>query len=291
LGKMNIVECNSDRILEIPYQMVDDSQRVVDAVLPVTKGVMDGLPSTIDTLIVAEDLQGRGRMFHPGKQRKRLNRPDSRLLGVILAEAIAKLTADGHLPPSKKIGVILAGDLHVKEDLESRGGSGDVRHVWTSFRSVARWVAGVAGNHDEYGSTAKEAADFAGRPGIHLLDGDSKVIDGKSFAGVGGVIGRKKRLHRRREDAHLEILQKLLQQSPGCVILHQGPDIPGLTYPGNPAIRTCLEESKRQTLVICGHRHWPSALATLEISGSQVCNVDSRVIVFTRRMKKRRESD
>ena len=30
-----------------------------------------------------------------------------------------------------------------------RGGFGDVREVWAAFSKHARWVAGVAGNHDD----------------------------------------------------------------------------------------------------------------------------------------------
>ena len=62
------------------------------------------------------------------------------------------------------MGLLLCGDLYVRPALDARGGLGDVRPVWRAFARHFRWVAGVPGNHDAFGTPSERTA-FANLPG------------------------------------------------------------------------------------------------------------------------------
>jgi hypothetical protein len=64
------------------------------------------------------------------------------------------------------------------------------------------------------------------------------------------------------------------------LVSHDGPNVEGTDLPGWPSVRRTLESSPA-TLVIRGHDHWPTPLATLA-NGTQVLNVEGRVCVLTR---------
>jgi hypothetical protein len=49
---------------------------------------------------------------------------------------------------------------------------------------------------------------------------------------------------------------------------------------GKLVVRDCLLRNQ-PTLLVCGHCHWPKPVQTLP-NGTQVCNVDSRLIVALR---------
>ncbi|RKH34852.1 metallophosphoesterase [Corallococcus praedator] len=239
--------------------------------LPLLRGTVDTLPEGVEALLVTSDLQGVAP--HPRQEGA------VALLGEVLADALALLGEEDTLPPSGHIGVVLAGDLYSAPGANVRGASGDVRSVWWAFAEHFRWVVGVAGNHDTFGSP-REQARFQQQPGLHLLDGGTIDLEGLRVGGVGSIMGRGDKQGRREEPDQLRLLEDALSHSPDMLVLHQGPDVPGTQLRGSTAIRLALPE-REAPLVVCGHAHWETPLATLP-GGAQVLNVDSRVVLLQR---------
>jgi hypothetical protein len=79
----------------------------------------------------------------------------------------------------------------------------------------------------------------------------------------------------------IEAIQKCLAEKPDLLVLHEGPDNPASALRGNALVRSELE-NHRDTLIVCGHCHWPSPLSSLE-GGTQVLNVDGRGILLLAR--------
>lgn len=270
---MHIADWSPEPLHEINYGLAEENGHVSTACLQVTRASAASLPEGLDALILTSDLQGRE--WPPP-----LRGGDARLAGELVADELATLAELGVLPKSDRVGVILAGDLYAKPDLAGRGGSGDVRVVWQAFRDRFRWVCGVGGNHDLFGKTAVELAEFAKTAGTHYLDGDLLAIDNLRIAGVGGIIGRESKSFRRSESQFRSALRQVLAARPDLLVLHCGPDVPSKGLPGNVAVRECLEAAA-PTLLVCGHCHWPAPIQTLA-NGTQVCNVDARVVVLER---------
>jgi len=175
-------------------------------------------------------------------------------------------------------GVILAGDFFAIETADKMGASGDVRSVWQSFADNYRWVAGVAGNHDTFG-TASEQAAFAARDRIYLLDGDVVELDGLCLAGLSGIIGKHGRRWRRSPDDYFDQVRKLLAQQPDILILHEAPAGQDLDQRGNAGLAACLAQASSELLVVCGHCHWPRPLSRAG-AAAQILNVDSRALLL-----------
>jgi Icc-related predicted phosphoesterase len=177
--------------------------------------------------------------------------------------------------------VLLAGDFYTVPALDKRGGSGDVLPVWNAFAADFDWVVGVAGNHDTFagGATRPRLTE-----GVHFLDNDRVSIGGVSIAGLSGITGNPRRPWRRTDDDYADTLSLLLCEQPAITVLHDGPDVPTRGFRGSPRIRAILEEHGRgqskKTLVVRGHSHWNEPLAELEC-GTQVLNVDARVVILT----------
>ncbi|MFP2958522.1 metallophosphoesterase [Myxococcus sp. 1LA] len=240
--------------------------------LPLLQGKVDALPAGLDALVVTSDLQGVAPCAVLGGA--------VALLGEVLADGLASLSAEGVLPPLAHTGVVLAGDLFSDDAALVRGASGDVRSVWEAFGQQFRWVVGVAGNHDTFGTAREQAQFFRQRPELQLLDGDVVDVDGLRVGGVGGIIGRPDKPGRRDEAAFLQSLRGVMRQDPEVLVLHQGPDAPGPHLRGSVAIRECLP-ARGDLLVVCGHAHWDMPLVSLS-AGPQVLNVDSRAVLLTR---------
>lgn len=85
-------------------------------------------------------------------------------------------------------------------------------------------------------------------------------------------------LFRRPETALASAVAELMKAGPDLLIMHDGPD-GAEGQRGRPLVRKAIEGCRR-TLVVRGHAYWRQPLATLE-NGTQVLNVDSRVIVLT----------
>jgi len=271
LGSMRIQTLEAVPAQTWPYQSAAPRGGAEVRDFPLLHGTVDTLPGGVEALLVLSDLQGVAPHA--------LRDGAVALLGEVLADALAFLGEMGEVPPTGRTGVVLAGDLYSEENATVRDASGDVRAVWNAFAAHFRWVVGVAGNHDTFGS-AREQERFRRQPGIHLLDGDTVELDGLRVGGVGGIIGRPDKLGRREEGEFLELLGGVLHQEPELLVLHQGPDVPGTRVKGSAPIREALE-GREAPLVVCGHAHWEAPLATLR-GGTQVLNVDSRAVLLRR---------
>ena len=268
---MEITSLSSELIVEIPFLNAGRGQGgyYVDR-LPVAKAVVDELPDELDAIVATADLQGRERFEDsPGGS--------PRLLGEALPQRLS-----GEILPSLgcdalKVGVVLAGDFYTVPALDRRGGSGDVTNVWEAFGREFRWVVGVAGNHDTFGEALHPSRPTFGN--CYYLDERSVELDGLSIAGLGGIIGNPRRPHRRTEEAYLESLLNVLEDSTDILAIHDGPS-GDRGQRGSPRITQLLNELC-PPLVIRGHAHWETPLTRLE-GGTQVLNVDCRVVVLTR---------
>lgn len=218
--------------------------------LPFHRGTVDVLPSPLEALVLTADLQG----VVPDPLTR-----ESVLLGVAVVDALSELD----VPPLDTCGALLAGDLYSVPEANRRGGFGDVKPVWSAFASRFRWVAGVAGNHDD-------VTRVKNLPNTDLLDVNVVERDGLRIGGVGLIAGNPNKPGRRSEQEQLEGLELVMGERPDIVVLHEGPSGPE-GFPGNDDIRTDT------TLTVCGHVHWPSARWADDAS---VVNVCERVLVL-----------
>jgi 3',5'-cyclic-AMP phosphodiesterase len=240
--------------------------------LTLYRGKISDLPAKLDALVVASDLQGTEKLektVGPG-----------RLVGEVLAEEIATLCERGTLPPRARVGVLLAGNLYTPLTSDARDANGDVRSVWRAFAMRFRWVAGVYGNQDTFGSTNQEKQTFRQAPGISLFDGETALIDGVRVGGVGGAIGDTTKPGRRDERDFIRAMRAVLSDKPEIVVLHHGPDADRGKLRGNTEIRRSLDRSGPM-LVVCGHDHWSTPVTDIR-GGAQVVNANGRVLVLIR---------
>ncbi len=245
----------------------DGSLKIVESRLPIQKGVFKCNNALISTLIVASDLQGNVE-----------NEDSTALIGEHLASYLGMLLELEFNIKPKTVGVVLAGDLYAT--LDKRGGCGDVRKVWFSFRDTFKWVVGVNGNHDQIGENETEAMQFQLEPNIYLLHKQSVEIDKIKISGISGVIGNNQKPNRVDENEYLAALKKMLANKPEFSILHETPDYPKDKFEGNEKIRKVIVKSPKN-LVICGHKFWNEPLRVLK-NGSQILNANARVIILTK---------
>ena len=269
---MLITELKPEPFVTVAYLSACRRGGTESLMLPLLRASASGLPDNVDGVVVTSDLQGIAPTYRSGGA--------GELLGLALAEALDELANDS-LPAWNRLGVVLAGDLYSAPGADQRGASGDVEDVWHAFADRAAWVVGVAGNHDTFGSKGTQRR-LEGRENVHLLDGATAQRGGVRFGGVGGIISAPKRLHRggRRsgEDFH-GLLSGVLDEAPDVVIVHEGPAGESRKQPGRDSIGAAMSRAGT-ALTICGHTHWPSALANLPYG--QVLNVDSRVVILLR---------
>ena len=195
----------------------------------------------------------------------------------MLAGELLTLCELGTLPPADQIGVLLTGDLHCDPELARRGGIGDVRSVWEAFAASFAFVAGVAGNHDMFGSDADFAA-FRRGAGRHILDLDVRTLGGLKVGGLSGIVGDTKRPNRRSSEEFLDAIALLLLESIDVLVLHDAPALPERNQKGNEGLRALLDVGP-PIVVACGHHHWDDPLVELA-SGALILNVDSRCVVL-----------
>ncbi len=226
----------------------------------------EGLPPSLGGLFACSDLQGVA-MDPP----RRGQLP--RLLGHELAAKLQRVTGRGRIPHRRDLGVLLAGDLYAHRDLGGMGGLGDVSHVWRAFRKKTRWVAGVAGNHDQLG-VEEDLSD----PAIHLLDGQVVVRDGLRIGGVCGVVGNRRQRFQYTLEGFLAAVEGVLRERPDVLVLHLGPPSAAGSGRGPAELRAVLGEHP-DLLVIFGHDARKSPLEQIP-GGAQLCNVHGRVLVL-----------
>lgn len=224
-------------------------------------GAARGLPDGVDALVATSDLQG----IVPDPHTR-----ESTLLGVAVAAWLEELGDEGVVPRTARCGALLAGDLYSVPAANKRGGHGDVSDVWAAFAERFAWVAGVAGNHDDV--SAVEASDD-----VRVLDGERATLGGLRVGGVGLVCGNPAKPGRRDEDEQLAHVDLVTDGGLDLLVLHEGPN-GAEDQPGHGAVRALVE--RRVALTVCGHVHWPRAMATTE--RGQILNVDARVVVLTR---------
>jgi 3',5'-cyclic-AMP phosphodiesterase len=211
---MRILRLEERPLSSIIFLNASRAGRAETETLPIMIGYVDTMPPGPQALLITSDLQGVVPDWAFGGR--------SRLLGEELADTYAKLAGEDLVPLPSSTGVILAGDFYSAPDASKRGGLGDVRSVWRAFADRFRWVAGVAGNHDQFG-TPREEARFSDYPGIHLLDGQLATADEIAIGGVGGVIGPLSKPRRRDEDDFTYIVEQVVRQRPTILVLHEGP--------------------------------------------------------------------
>jgi 3',5'-cyclic-AMP phosphodiesterase len=244
--------------------------RTVASTVRVFRGTASGIPHGVAGIILASDLQAvaLGPRDHV-----------RRLVGEVLCDHLELLALQAAIPPLAELGVVLAGDLYSAPQADVRGASGDVRAVWRAFAARFRWVVGVAGNHDTFGTKLEEEA-LRSEQRVHLLDGDDVVLDGLRIAGVGKIIGDARKPGRRGERDFLRAIRTVLARRPEILVMHHGPDADRGALRGHPSIRAALDR-RPELFVVCGHVYWPEPVTRIR-GGAQVMNVDGRVVVLMR---------
>ncbi len=275
---MRILQQNPEPIYRFPCVNVGPGgKQPLWTTVPVISACVDVLPPGLDALLVTADLQFVDTNELPETQRL--------LLGQSVAQELGLMADVGLLPSAEATGVLLAGDFYVHPALRSRGGLGDVMGVWKAFGDAFGWVAGVAGNHDSFhGQVQRPAALQKGT--TRLLDGDVVTLGGLRIGGVSGVLGTSKKPWRKPPHVYRSALQRVLEQEPDIVLLHESPQSPSPNHKGiGKAIltREILEHASTQhpPLVISGHVGWKDPLDAVE-HGPQFLNVEERVVLLTR---------
>lgn len=70
-----------------------------------------------------------------------------------------------------------------------------------------------------------------------------------------------------------------LNKKPNILLLHEAPDYPGQSCPGNPFIREKLENVRFPLLAMWGHVEWQPIMVSLSEQVT-VLNVHERVIIL-----------
>lgn len=236
------------------------------AALPFYRAFVDELPEALDAIVAAADLQGVADVGGGVVG-----------LGEALPRAIDRLRDDRRLPGRGRTAGILGGDLHNRADED------DVSPAWLAMANVCRWVAGVAGNHDRFGPPGSEAVavGMLSRTNAFVLDGSTVTLDGLRVGGLSGIVNPASGARLRREEAFVAALSAVVQRDCDVLVLHDGPNVGGTRLPGWPSLRRVLEAAPPM-LVIRGHDHWEEPVAELR-NGTQVLNVEGRVVVLQRR--------
>lgn len=268
-----IKNINNTPIDSIPYKRVKPSRFqklgedvMEDAKWPVLQGHVEGLPESLDAIIVSSDLQG-----HINVQ------GELKLLGEGLPSELA-LILEIEYPEIKldRVGIILCGDLFAMT--HRRGGIGDVRNVWFEFRKYFKWVAGVPGNHDMIGTGNSKVKEFQFEENIKYLENHNHNISGLNISGVGGTIGSSKKINKWREEDFLKAIKTQTIKKPNLLLLHEGPDFPNDSFIGTASVRELLEKSP-STVVCFGHNHWEEPLRELS-NGTQLLNLEARSVIL-----------
>ncbi len=239
--------------------------------LPFLVVTVDALPAGLEALVLTSDLQGRADF----------SRPDE-LAGLAVAEELELLADDGTLPPPERIGILLGGDLFAHPPGSKLGGFGDVREVWRAFADRFAWVVGVAGNHDDFGGK-REARRFVQGSNWTVLDLEGSELvaeyDGLRIAGVGGILGRPEKPHRRSEEDFEAAVDRALATRPDLLITHQHPAGLDARQSGSEGLARALQRFAGVSAF--GHKHVPEALHRLHPEGASLA-MDGRLFVLTR---------
>lgn len=268
---MRIIEFETKPVVFVPYLNAGQGAGgFYEEQLPVHVARVDRLPGGLSAIIATADLQGRERFEDsPGGP--------LRLLGEALPTRLAQEILPAlSLHDPGRIGVLLAGDFYTVPGLDRRGGTGDVTPVWNAFAENFLWVVGIPGNHDLFDESPQNRIRLSAR--ARVVDGIEVEVSGLRIAGLGGIIGKTTRPHRRSEDDYLQTLGHLVQSRPEVLLMHEGPSGPN---PGQRGLSQALEIlcGSGVGLVIRGHAHWTQPFAEFE-DGLQILNVAERMVVL-----------
>lgn len=195
--------------------------------LSVQRAEVDALPAGLDALVATSDLQGRGITASDD---------DPPLLGEVLAEWWATSAQQGLVPDPARTGMLLCGDLWAHPaSINAAGRATSVPYgrpcPGPSDGSQASWATTTCST-----SARTAASDHLRRApfsaNAHVLDGTVCDVDGLRVAGVSGLIGDPRLLHRRESPAYRALLERLIDVA--------GPAAPPRTSPaGRGSTREC----------------------------------------------------
>ncbi|MDQ9021150.1 metallophosphoesterase [Acinetobacter sichuanensis] len=266
MSRLSIKTIDSNPIEYIEYFTIPHGALTAQKFqLPIYRGEIEGLPQSIDSIVVTSDLQGVCNF----------DNDQTLLLGEVLAESLA-LIYEIYFPQLKleKSWAFLCGDLYA--NLEKRGSSGNPINVWQAFAQVFRQVIGIAGNHDDFGKDLYQLAEFEN---IHFLDNDFIEINHLKIAGLSGIIGRVDKNFRLPEDEYYSSLKKLLKKQPDILLTHLSPHIQEMNFLGEPQLLHLLEKYA-ENLLFCGHSHWDTSQVVTLKNNTQILNADSKVFIL-----------
>ncbi len=267
---MELLAVDDAPVFEVAYRQAPGG---ASCCLRAQRAVVAGLPPGIDALFLASDLQGHV-VGSGGEQ----------LVGLAVADAVGRHAAAMGVRRDR-LGVLLAGDLYAPSDCDRRAGAGDVRPVWRAFAQRAAFVAGVAGNHDDFGATSAEVQAFAAEAGIALLDPGlhglavAAEFAGLRIAGVSGIVGSPERPWRRRQDDYIEAVATAIGAAPDVLLLHQNPALPGVRRDELSRL-TQLLAAAGDGFVVFGHAHSPAA--TIVLGRCRLFATEGRAFWLTR---------
>ncbi|WP_336368294.1 metallophosphoesterase family protein [Marinobacter sp. C2H3] len=243
---------------ELPYR-TSGARQPQRCRLPFHRAYAKGMPPGIQSLVFTSDLQGR----EIGGA--------NRLLGEVVADELNALVEAGETPQPGAI--FVCGDLYDYPDCHKRGGSGPVDSVFEALTKSGARVVGVLGNHDEL--TDPQRLPNA----VTLLDGDVvEHICGLTVGGVSGIVGDPNRSQRRSAESFLEVMERVTDQKPDILLLHQGPTDPDRPdRRGDPDLELSLR-SGFEGLTVFGHTKWEDPWL-IPLGEGQALNVDGRVVV------------
>ena len=268
--QMILLSDNQNLIRQIPYLNASKvyGKSPEYGMLNIVTVAVDNLKG-FSALVLTGDLQFRDVNKSSDSQHK--------LIGNVLAKELFLLSQSKLLPAVENIGIILAGDLYCVENLDKRGGLGDVSEVWDSFYQYFPHVMGVLGNHDSIGTlTLDKLSEFPKR--YNILHKNYVDINDVRISGISGIVGDPRRPNRVKENEYLDAVKNLLNARSDILITHEAPKFGEFGLSGNEPYRNYLE-SATPTLIVCGHNHWKIPYLKLK-NDTQIFNVDSRCIVL-----------
>ncbi len=292
---MKILKLSPEPIAEFPYHNAGTradpwgNRSQWYWTLPVLKGVAEGIPEGLDALLVTSDLQGtvqlnsqfsilNSLLITSDLQGTVQENGKTRLLGEVMPAFLADvLSKELNLRPDKT-GVLLCGDFFALEG--RRGGLGDVTPIWKAFKTHFRWVAGVSGNHDDFGENQGGLDELRQELSFFYLENNAVEIDRLQVAGLSGVIGENGKPNRLAELDFCKKLDALLAKRTDLLLLHQNPFHADTPHKGGKAVLELLHRHPNR-LVFCGHAIWQEPLMLLD-NGTLVLNVAERAVVLTR---------
>ena len=266
MSKLKNIEIFPNIIENIEYLTIPHGSLIAQKFkLPIYKGMIEGLPQNIDSIIVTSDLQGICK-FDSVKMM---------LLGEVLAESLA-LIYDLDFPQinPKKSWAFLCGDLYA--NLEKRGSSGNPTKVWQAFATYFDRVIGIAGNHDDFQNGIDIVKNIEN---VYFLENEVFELDGLKIAGLSGIIGRKDKNFRLEENDYLKSFEKILKEQPDVVLTHLSPNIEESGFLGEVKMTQILEKYS-ENLLFCGHSHWDTQQPVMLKNRTQILNADSKVFIL-----------